>query len=132
MLDTHPGPDPYVFYKMHHVDRARTAWVLSEEFGLYEALRCGPATVAEVSGRIGLQHRPTAVLLAANACMGILTREGDRYRIYDIMREFVLEGGRARNKPKTPDPEQDWWYRTMRQALRTNEMVPEALPDWLT
>ena len=131
MLTVGPGPDPYFAYKLHHVDRARTAWVLSEEFGLYEALRDGPATIAEVGRRTGLQERPAAVLLAANACLGILGTEDDRYYIHDVMREMVLEGGRARTVPRAPDPD-DWWYRTMKQALQTNAPVPEALPDWLT
>ena len=131
MLTIGPGPDPYFAYKLHHVDRARTAWVLSEEFGLYEALRDGPATIAEVGRRTGLQDRPAAVLLAASASLGILGVEDDRYYIYEVMREMVLEGGRARTVPRAPDPE-DWWYRIMKQALRTNAQVPEALPDWLT
>ncbi|MBT4503359.1 MAG: hypothetical protein HOC74_36855 [Gemmatimonadetes bacterium] len=132
MLDARPGPDPYVFYKMFHVERARSAWIFSEEFGLYEALRPGPSTIAEVAQRIGLEERPTAVLLAANACMGIVGVEDERYFIFDIMREFVLEGGRARNKPRKPGPEEDGWYRNMEQALRTNQPVPEELPDWVT
>ena len=131
MLTIGPGPDPYFAYKLHHVDRARTAWILSEEFGLYEALRDGPATIAEVGRRTGLQERPAAVLLAASASLGILGVEDDRYHIYEVMREMVLEGGRARTVPRAPDPE-DWWYRIMKQALRTNAQVPEALPDWLT
>jgi hypothetical protein len=45
MLKYAPGPDPYFAYKLHHVDRARVAWVLAEEFGLYEALRPGPRTM---------------------------------------------------------------------------------------
>ena len=130
MLTVGPGPDPYFAYKIHHVDRARTAWVLSEEFGLYEALRDGPATIAEVGRRSGLQERPAAVLLAANACLGILGVEDDRYYIFDAMREMVLEGGRARTVPRAPDPG-DWWSRIMKQAMQTNATVPEALPDWL-
>lgn len=132
MLTIGPGPDPYFAYKIHHVERAKTAWILSEEFGLYEALRDGPATIAQVGRRIGLQDRPTAVLLAANACLGVLGLEDDRYYIYDVMREMVLEGGQARTVPRPPDPEEDWWYRIMKQALHTNAPVPEALPAWLT
>lgn len=131
MIHTAPGPDIYFAYKLHHVRRAQTAWVLSEEFGLYEALRGGPASIVEVSERIGLQERPTAVLLAANACIGVLGQEEGSYFIYDVMKEMVLEGGRARVEPHRPDPEEDWWYKTMKQALQTNAMVPEAMPEWL-
>ena len=38
MLSTAQGPDPYFAYKIHHVVKARTAWTLCEEFGIYEAL----------------------------------------------------------------------------------------------
>jgi acetylserotonin N-methyltransferase len=131
MLRCGPGPDPYFAYKMHHIDRARASWVLSEEFGVYEALRDGPKTISEVSSTIGLQERPTAVLLAASACLGILGTEDGRYFIYDIMRERVLDGGRARIKPQPPDPEKDWWYRNEKQALKANAPLPETLPPWL-
>ena len=33
MLTIGPGPAPYFAYKIHHVERAKTAWILSEEFG---------------------------------------------------------------------------------------------------
>lgn len=64
--------------------------------------RDGSATIAQVSRRIGLQDRPTAVLLAVNACLGVLGLEDDRYYIYDVMREMVLEGGQARTVPRPP------------------------------
>ena len=131
MFDGRTGPDPFVVYKMHHVWRAERAWILSEDLGLYEALRSGPASVEEVSHRMGLPTRPAAILLAANACMGFLGVENGRYFIYDIQREFVLEGGRARVKPRIPAPGADPGYDGLKQAARTNQPVPEALPDWL-
>lgn len=131
MISTASGPDIYFAYKFHHVRRAELAWTLSEEFGVYEALRDGPATVSEVGERTGLQERPSAILLAANACIGIVGVDGDRYYIYDVIKDMVLEGGRARVTPRPPDPE-DSYYRMMKQALQTNQMVPEGMPTWLT
>ena len=58
MLEVRPGPDPYIFYKIGHLDRARAAWLLSEEMGLYETLRDGPATVEDVAERTQFQQRP--------------------------------------------------------------------------
>ena len=132
MLTTEPGPDPFFAYKMHHVDRAKVAWALSEELGFYEALRHGPATIEQVCARLKLAYRPTAALLAANACIGILGFENGRYFIYDVMRQMVLDGGRARLKPRPPDPEDNYWYRTTKQAILTNEIVEETLPIWIT
>ncbi|MEW6752578.1 MAG: hypothetical protein AB1505_16570, partial [Candidatus Latescibacterota bacterium] len=102
MLDGPRGsaPDPYVFYKLHHVERARRAWALSEDLGFYEALRSGPLTVEQICAGTGLQERPVRVLLWANAWLGIVGQADGRYFIYDIMREFVLDGGRARNRPR--------------------------------
>ena len=37
MFDSVTGADPYVFYKIHHVDRARYAWILSEDLGIFPA-----------------------------------------------------------------------------------------------
>ncbi len=130
MLSTAPGPDPYFVYKMHHIDRAKATWALAEEFGVYEALRAGPATIAEVSQRIGLQERPTTALLISSACLGILGVEDDQYHIFEIMRAMVLEGGRARTTPRPPS-EDDWWYHILKKALVANEPLPEALPPWL-
>lgn len=130
MLDVRPGPDPYVFYKMHHVDRARAAWALSEELGLYEALRDGPRTVQEVADRMGLTARPVAALLSANGCLGIAGHDAGRWFLHPILREFVLEGGRARTVPRH-DPG-EYWYRVTRQAILSGAPVPEELPAWLS
>ena len=108
MLEVRPGPDPYIFYKTHHVDRARAAWALSEDLGLYEALRDGPRTVSEVADHLGLTHHPVAALLSANGCLGITGNDGGRWFIYSVMREFVLEGGRARATPH--HDREDFWY----------------------
>lgn len=130
MLDGQPvsAPDPYIFYKMHHVERARWAWILSEDLGFYEALRNGPLTLAELCTRTGLQERPVRVLLWANAWLGIVGQEQGRYFLYEIMREFVLAGGRARAEPRFPE-DQD--YQMLRRAFQTNEPEPEDMPIWL-
>jgi hypothetical protein len=130
MLEVRSGPDPYVFYKMHHVDRARAAWALSEDLGLYEALRDGPRTVPEVASRLGLTQRPVAALLSANGCLGITGNDDGRWFIHPIMREFVLEGGRARITPR-PDREV-FWYRVTKQAVLSGAPVPEEMPAWLS
>ena len=130
MLDGLPGsaPDPYVFYKMHHVERARRAWALSEDLGLYEALRDGPLTLAELCTRTGLQDRPVRVLLWANAWLGIIGQGDGRYFLYEVMREFVLAGGRARTVPHLPE---DRDYQLTRRAFQTGQPEPEDLPLWL-
>jgi hypothetical protein len=122
------GPDPYVFYKLHHVERASRAWALSEDLGFYEVLRDGPLTLEQICSRTGLQQRPVRVLLWANAWLGIIGEADDRYHIYEIMREFVLDGGRARFRPRIPE---DRYYELTRLAFRSNEPQPEDLPPWM-
>ena len=130
-LDGRTGPDPFVFYKMDHVWRAERAALLSEDLGLYEALREGPALIGEICQWMGLQERPVAILLAANACIGIIGQDQGRYFIYDLQRDFVLEGGRARRRPRIPAPGEDKGYDHLKQAALTNQPVPDELPDWL-
>jgi len=131
MLDGRKGGDPYVFYKLMHVRRAQQAWMLSEDVGLYEALRAGPASLDEICGRTGLERRPAAVLLSANACMGIVAIQGDRYSLHDVQRDFCLDGGRARNRPRIPSVGTDPGYDRLRQAFQTNRPVTEELPPWV-
>jgi ubiquinone/menaquinone biosynthesis C-methylase UbiE len=131
VLSTAQGPDPYFAYKIHHVMKSRTAWTLCEEFGIYEALRDGPATALEVSQRVGLQERPVAAMLASSAFLGILEVDGDRYSIYDIMREMVLEGGYARTVPPQADPKTDFFYRVIKKGCETNAPAEESFPPWL-
>jgi hypothetical protein len=131
MFDGRTGADPFVFYKLGHVWRAEMAWKLSEELGLYEALRDGPCTIEEAGVRTHLQKRPVAMLLSANACLGIVGVKGGQYFLYDSVREFVLEGGKARWRPKIPAPGEDKKYDEFKQAIRTGELPESGLPPWI-
>ena len=131
MFDGRTGPDPYVFYKMFHVERAKKAWMLSHDLRLYKALADGPATFEDIAERTGLQRRPLSVLLSANACMGIIDVEDGRYFLYDAQRPLLLEGAKARINPHIPQHGCDAEYDMCRQAFLTNEPVPEAFPPWL-
>ena len=131
MLTGQMGGDPYVFYKLHHAWRAEKAWLLSVDLKFYEAFRDGPASLEEVCRRTGLARRPASVLLAANACMGILGVRDGRHFLYDSVRELVLEGGRARYPAEIPAPGTDPDFDRWKQAVLTNRPVPEDLPDWI-
>lgn len=131
MLSTRPGADPYFAYKFDHVRRAQAAWTLAEECGLYEALRAGPASVAEVARSTGLAQRPAAILLAASSALGILGVDGGRYFIHGVMREMVLEGGAARTRPPEP-ADGDRWVGQIRRCLTLDEPIDDLLPPWLS
>lgn len=131
MFDGRSGPDPFVFYKLGHVRRAERAWMLSDELGLYEIFRSGPASVAEVARRLGLQQRPTAALLAASACLGILGVRGGEYFLHESLRPLVLEGGRARWRPRIPAAGEDKDYDALKQAVQTGRPLDSELAPWL-
>ena len=131
LFDGPTGPDPFVFYKFGHVRRAEKAWMLSDDLGLYEWFRQGPASIEEICQRSGLKHRPVAALLAANACLGILGRNGDQYFLYDSLRPFVLEGGSARWRPKIPAPGEDREFDSWKEAVQTGKLLESEPPPWV-
>ena len=131
MFDGRLGADPYVIYKIHHAERARMAWWISDEIGLYEVLRAGALSIEEVRSELGLLRRPVAVLLASNACMGILGLREERYFIYDEQREYVLKDGRARRPVRPPEPGTDKWYDLHRFAVLNGKPADEGLPEWM-
>lgn len=122
--------DPYVFYKIMHVERAEKANLMCEEFGIYEALRNGSSTLDEVCARTGLQARPAQVLLSCVACMGIIGVKDGKFYIYDSLRDFVLDGGSARRKPKIPVPGEDWYYDSYKFSFLNNRQDPQHLAPW--
>lgn len=122
--------DPYYFHKLMHVERAEKANLLSEHFGLYEALRSDSSTLAEVCERTGLQERPAQVLLSCNACMGIVGVKNGRFFIHESLRDFVLDGGCARKKPKIPAPGEDKFYDSLKFSFGNNRQDPNNKAPW--
>ena len=90
----------------------------------------GRRTVREVDKNLELTDRSTAALLSSNGCLGILGNNDGHWFIHPIMRELVLEGGRARSMPH--QDRDDYWYRVTKQAVLTGAPVPEEMPTWLT
>lgn len=56
------------------------ALMTAVELGLFSALREGPATQEEIRVRLGLHGRGLGDWLSLLACLGLLQRDGDRYR----------------------------------------------------
>ncbi len=71
------------------------------------------------------------MLLAANACMGIIDEEEGRYFIYDTMRDFVLEDGRAYHKPRIPADGENQEYDHYRYGLLHNKAMEERVSPWI-
>lgn len=84
--------------------------------------RLGSATVEEASEALGLPDRPTDLLLAACASLGLLEKTGNEYRNAPVAEEFLVVGrpyyfgGFVRFCDQREYPA---WHRVV-QALRTN------------
>ena len=53
---------------------------VAAEIGLFEALANGPATLEEIANRVVAPPRTTGIIAAAMVSLGLIEREGDRYR----------------------------------------------------
>jgi ubiquinone/menaquinone biosynthesis C-methylase UbiE len=63
------------------------------EIGLFTSLSGGQAmTVSEAAAGLRIHERPADMLLAACAAMGLLEKDGDRYRNTPLSEEFLVEG----------------------------------------
>ncbi|MBM9624546.1 methyltransferase domain-containing protein (plasmid) [Streptomyces zhihengii] len=83
----------------------------------------GPSTLQEVASVLELEERPTDLLLAACASLGLLEKTGDRYRNATVAEEFLVVGrpyyfgGFVRYCDQREYPA---WHRVV-EALRTNK-----------
>jgi ubiquinone/menaquinone biosynthesis C-methylase UbiE len=65
----------------------------AEGLDLFTFLSGGPgATVAEVAAEVGIAGRPAEIVLTACAALGLLTRDGDRYRNSPTAEEYLVRG----------------------------------------
>lgn len=63
------------------------------EIGLFDLLAGGRGMVAdEVAAALGIQHRPADLLLAGCASLGLLDKDGARYRNSALSEEFLVKG----------------------------------------
>ncbi|MER5886137.1 methyltransferase [Streptomyces sp. NPDC001941] len=63
------------------------------DLGLFSALaRLGSAEAPELAAALGLDARPTRMLLASCASMDLLVREDGRYRNSPLAQEFLVDG----------------------------------------
>lgn len=82
----------------HILQRARAfqpACVLmaGAELGVYDALTPGPLTAGGLVRALGTDPRATAMLADALAALGLLEKEGRRYRLAPGVSEFLTETG---------------------------------------
>lgn len=80
------------------------------------------ATVAGMTKLLGLEERPTRVLLGALAAMGLLTKRGPRYRNAPIADRYLVEGRPLYYGPFIAMLDRRLYdtYRNLDVALRTN------------
>lgn len=66
--------------------------VRAETPGVFEALRDGPMTAAELSDRLGTDHSGTGILLKALNGARYLTRRNGRYSNGRVVRRWLVDG----------------------------------------
>jgi hypothetical protein len=71
----------------------------ANEIGLFEALTGGPATLGEIANRIEVPSRTTAIVTAAMVSLGLIEREGDRYRNGAAVGTFLVGKATANLRP---------------------------------
>jgi len=57
--------------------------------GLFEALNGGPATLDELASKCGVPHRTLGISADAMASLGLVERDGDRYRNSAVAEAFL-------------------------------------------
>jgi ubiquinone/menaquinone biosynthesis C-methylase UbiE len=89
---------------------ARTI-MLATKCGVFEALRKGTRTSAEVAEQCGTHPRSTEKLLVALAGAGYLRVRGDRFELLRVARKWLLREGEAslHDKMLFQFLEWDWW-----------------------
>jgi SAM-dependent methyltransferase len=61
----------------------------ANEIGLFEALGSGPATLDELANKTGVPSRTLRIVAAAMVSLGLIEREGSRYRNGDAAAAFL-------------------------------------------
>jgi ubiquinone/menaquinone biosynthesis C-methylase UbiE len=64
----------------------------SHKLGIYDALADGPLTAQDVASRLGAVVRSTELLLNACATLGLVAKDGDRYRNSEVADTFLVRG----------------------------------------
>ncbi|MDD5707802.1 MAG: methyltransferase [Kiritimatiellae bacterium] len=131
MFDNKSLADPWIYYKMMHVKRAQTALALSYDLGLYKLLEAGPKAPSEVAEGLGLQVRPATVMLAANACMGVLGVNRGKYFVNEPLKEFAFEKGLGFAHAKGMARADQAYFDSLKNCVLTNRPDPKFAPDWV-
>jgi hypothetical protein len=83
-------PDPIMRIAMGFM-AAKHLFVASE-IGVFEKLAGGPATLDELAGKSGIPRRTLRISADAMVSLGLLEREGDRYRNSVVAAAFLAGG----------------------------------------
>src|SRR5438093_4124740 len=97
------------------------------EMDLFEHLHDRAATAAEVQTALGVEGRPARALLDTCTSVGLLERDGDRYRNSSLGDAFLWSGSEYSMRNYVRDERWCWdaWGR-LEEALRTNAQTMPA------
>lgn len=87
-----PSADDRPLWDLHLSGLAFPAVTAADELQLFDALAESPATVDELSSRLGLSRRAVRALLPLLASGGFLIQRDTRYHVTESTRNFLLRG----------------------------------------
>lgn len=83
------GVTPDILFQIASGFMAAKHLFIASEVGLFEQLAGGPTTLDELAERTGIAHRRLRILADAMVALGLLEREGDRYRNGAVAATFL-------------------------------------------
>lgn len=93
--ESNRGADPTPIVQLSIAYWSSQALFTANRIGLFPALSKGPKTAVEVAGELGLDPRPTRLLLNACAALGLVEAKGDRFRNTVVSQMFLVSGSPA-------------------------------------
>jgi len=98
----------------------------ASEIGLFEALSPGAASLQELSGRIGVPARTLGIVTAAMVSLGLIERDGNRYRNSDAAAAFLAGNSDQDLRPMLRYFDKILWenWEDLVEAVRTDQGQP--------
>jgi hypothetical protein len=95
----------------------------ANEIGLFEGLAAGPANIAELATKTTIPPRTLAIVANAMVSLGLVERQGDRYRNSDVAAAFLAGRPGADLRPMLRFWNQISYptWQKLDEALRTGE-----------
>jgi acetylserotonin N-methyltransferase len=110
----------------------RTAVVVADDAGIFAALAESPASISALAAGLGFDERSTGVLVRLLASLGLLIPQGDRFRLSDEARLYLLKSSPFYWGPMmhiaVHESQRDTLMARLRQKDSANAVGPLGVP----